>query len=156
MNNILIQFLILTILNVIISTVKSIITVKGDKWSASLISAFYYGFYTIVLMYTVADFPLYQKVIITAGCNLIGVFVVKAIEEKSQKDKLWLVKITIPCLQWDTAKPLLDNYDIPYQFYDIDKYYVVDCFCADRTQTAKAQEICNLCKGKMFAAENKI
>ena len=38
MNNILIQFLILTILNVIISTVKSIITVKGDKWSASLIS----------------------------------------------------------------------------------------------------------------------
>ena len=70
-------FIILSIINVIFSTIKSIVTVKGGAVSASLLSALYYGYYNIVLIYTVAEFPLWQKVVVTFGCNLVGVFVVK-------------------------------------------------------------------------------
>ena len=56
--NTLIIFSILTIFNVVLSTIKSIVTIKSGKTVASLISAGYYGFYNIVLIYTVADFPL--------------------------------------------------------------------------------------------------
>ena len=79
-------FIILSIINVIFSTIKSIVTVKGGAVSASLLSALYYGYYNIVLIYTVAEFPLWQKVVVTFGCNLVGVFVVKWAEEKARKD----------------------------------------------------------------------
>ena len=84
MNNLILIFTALTIVNVVFSTIKSIITIKGGAFSASLISALYYGYYNIVLIYTVADFPLWQKVIVTFGCNLVGVFAVKYAEEKAR------------------------------------------------------------------------
>lgn len=57
--NVLILFSLLTVVNVIFSTIKSIVTIKSGKTVASLISAGYYGYYNVVLIYTVADFPLW-------------------------------------------------------------------------------------------------
>lgn len=88
-------FAVLSIANVIFSTIKSIVTIKGDKWLASIISATYFSFYNIVLIYTVADFDLWIKCGITFGANLLGVFIVKFIEEKLQKDKLWVFNATV-------------------------------------------------------------
>ena len=73
----LIIFTILTIINVIASTIKSLLTINAGKWLASISSAVYYGYYNIVLIYTVADFPMWQKVAVTAVCNVVGVFLVK-------------------------------------------------------------------------------
>ena len=84
--NLLIIFILLSIVNVIFSTIKSIATIKSGPWIASIVSALYYGYYNIVLIYTVADFPLWQKVVVTAGCNLVGVFIVKYGEVKARKD----------------------------------------------------------------------
>ena len=50
MNNLLVIFIVLSIINVIFSTIKSIVTVKGGAFSASILSALYYGYYNIVLM----------------------------------------------------------------------------------------------------------
>ena len=99
-------FVGLNIVNVIVQTVKSIMTVKCGKWSASLINAFAYGFYTIVTIYMLCELPLWWKAGIVALCNLIGVFVVKLIEEKARKDKIWLVKMTIPIKYAEQAKCL--------------------------------------------------
>ena len=93
--NMLILFSFLTIINVVFSTIKSIVTIKSGKTVAALISAGYYGYYNIVLIYTVADFPLWQKVVVTFLANLIGVWIVKWGEEKARKDKLWKVEATI-------------------------------------------------------------
>lgn len=154
--NILIIFFILTILNVILSTVKSILTVKGSPLVASLASAIYYGLYSVVLIYTVADFPMWQKVAITFICNLIGVFVVKWFEAKSRKEKLWLVKMTIPAKFFESAKKLLEEKDISFTYYPFPAFTVFDCFCADSADTKNATEICKLFEGKMFATENKL
>ena len=52
----LITFIVLSIINVIFSTVRSITTIKGSTLVASLVSGGYFAFYNIMLIYTVADF----------------------------------------------------------------------------------------------------
>ena len=81
-------YLILNILNVIIQTIKSLVTVKCGKTIAALINGIAYGLYQIILVYAICDLPLYVKVISVGLCNLIGVFIVKFIEEKLEKTKL--------------------------------------------------------------------
>lgn len=154
--NVLILFSLLTVVNVIFSTIKSIVTIKSGKTVASLISAGYYGYYNVVLIYTVADFPLWQKVVVTFLANLIGVWLVKWGEEKARKDKLWLVKITIPVNYSDIIKKELNNNNISFTYYDINKYFVFDCFCENQKNTKIVSTLCKKYQGKIFATENKI
>ena len=95
MNILLIQFIILNIANVIIQTIKSIATIKCGKGVAALANAIAYGLYTIVVIYMVCELPLWQKVLIVGGANLVGVYIVKALEEKGKKSKLWKENIVI-------------------------------------------------------------
>lgn len=154
--NMLILFSFLTIINVVFSTIKSIVTIKSGKTVAALISAGYYGYYNIVLIYTVADFPLWQKVVVTFLANLIGVWIVKWGEEKARKDKLWLVKITIPVNYSNIIKKELNNNNISFTYYDINKYFVFDCFCENQKDTKIVSTLCKKYQGKIFATENKI
>lgn len=154
--NMLILFSFLTIINVVFSTIKSIVTIKSGKTIAALISAGYYGYYNIVLIYTVADFPLWQKVVVTFLANLIGVWIVKWGEEKARKDKLWLVKITIPVNYSNIIKKELNNNNISFTYYDINKYFVFDCFCENQKDTKIVSTLCKKYQGKIFATENKI
>ena len=125
----LITFIILSIINVIFSTVRSIVTIKGNKVTASFISGGYFAFYNIMLLYTVADFPMWQKCIITFVCNVIGVFIVKFIEEKSRKDKLWKVEATIPRAEASLLINYLENSELSYNYVDINKYYLFNFYC---------------------------
>lgn len=154
--NLLITFIVLNILNVIIQTVKSIATIKCGKLIAASINAIAYGLYTIVTVYMLCELDLWLKAVIVALCNLVGVYVVKLIEEKARKDKIWLVKITIPVEQAETAKNLLDSQKISYTYYNITKYYVFDTFCESQDNTKTVLNICDICKGKAFASENKL
>lgn len=154
--NVLILFSLLTVVNVIFSTIKSIVTIKSGKTVASLISAGYYGYYNVVLIYTVADFPLWQKVVVTFLANLIGVWLVKWGEEKARKDRLWLVKITIPVNYANVIKKELNNNNISFTYYDINKYFVFDCFCENQKDTKIVNELCKKYQGKIFATENKL
>lgn len=155
MNNLIIIFTVLTIVNVVFSTIKSIVTIKGSPFVASLISALYYGYYNIVLIYTVADFPLWQKVVVTFGCNLVGVFAVKYAEEKARKDKLWKVEATVkPIHQVDIEKYCKDN-DIPFSYVNIEKYILFNFYCATQAESAKVKKLCDAYEAKYFAVESK-
>ena len=149
-------FVILNVVNVVIQTVKSIATIKCGKVSAAVINAAAYGLYTYIVVLTMCDLPLFAKCLIVAGANFIGVFVVKFIEEKARKDKLWLVKITINKHFANEVKFLLKENNIPFTFYDVEKYYVFDCYCNTQKETKEVAEICKNFKGKMFATENKL
>ena len=154
--NFLVIFTLLTIVNVIASTIKTIVTVNGGKFAASLSSALYYGYYNIVIIYTVADFPLWQKVVITTVCNLIGVYLVKWMEEHSRKEKLWLVKITIKPEWFAIVTEALKQAEIPFSYYNLEKYYVIDCYCQTCKQTDTARETAKMAGGKLFATESSI
>ena len=154
--NLLVTFVIFNILNVIIQTVKSIATIKCNKWVASLVNAVAYGLYTYIVVLTVCELSLWVKMLVVALANLVGVFVVKLIEEKSRKDKLWLVKITIPKEHFEKAKYWLKTWEIPYSYVDIEKYVVFDTYCATQKDTELAVKVCDMFNGKKFATESKI
>lgn len=152
----LIQFIIFNILNVIIQTVKSVATIKCGKGMAALINAVAYGFYTYIVVLTMCDLPLLWKALIVALCNLVGVYIVKWIEEKARKDKLWLVKITVPAAKFQDVKTALDGYNIPFTYYDVKKYIVFNTFCETQKETNLVTDLCKKHNGKAFATENKL
>ena len=156
MMKLLLTFVIFNVLNVIVQTIRSIATVKCGKTIASLVNAIAYGLYTYIVILTMCDLPLLTKALVVAVCNLVGVYVVKLIEEKMRKDKLWLVKITIPHNNATLAKELLKTTEIPFTYYDVGKYVVFDTYCETQKQTASVEGICKDLDGKAFATENKL
>ena len=151
----LITFIILSIINVIFSTVRSIVTIKGNKVTASFISGGYFAFYNIMLLYTVADFPMWQKCIITFVCNVIGVFIVKFIEEKSRKDKLWKVEATIPRAEASRLINYLENSELSYNYVDINKYYLFNFYCPTQKESASVKKLLDNFHAKYFVSESK-
>lgn len=158
MNNILIVFTILTSLNVIGSTIRSLLVIKGTKVSASLANACYYAFYTVVLIYTVAEFPLWQKIAITFVCNLIGVYIVKLIEEKLQKDKLWEVRMTVKSRFADKLAEDLNTLGIPQNYYITSdrQYAVFNIYCATQNESRLIKDFVEKYHAKYFVSESKI
>lgn len=154
--DLLLVFFILTIVNVIFSTVKSIVTIKGNALAASLVSALYYGFYNIVLIYTVADFPLWQKVVITFACNLVGVFAVKWAEAKARKDKLWKVEVTIPAEQAEQMIEDCAYYELSYNYIDIKKYVLFNFYCPTQKESENVKKLLKSYDVKYFVSETKI
>lgn len=152
--NLIILFFVLTIINVIFSTIKSIVTINGSPFVASFISALYYGYYNIVLIYTVADFPLWQKVAVTFICNLIGVYIVKWAEARARKDKLWKVELTIPTKYKDAID--FDLHDVPHSYIELsDKHTLFNFYCATQVDSAKVKAIADDYEAKYFVAESK-
>ena len=150
----LIIFVVLNIFNVIIQTVKSIVTVKCGKVVASVVNAVAYGLYTIVTVYMLCELPLLWKAGIVAGCNLIGVFVVKWIEEKSRKDKLWKVEATVPTKY---ASEVHSNLKIiPHNYIEhVGNYTIFNFYCSTQKQSAAVKEIINQYDAKYFVSESK-
>lgn len=152
----LITFIILSIINVIFSTVKSIATVKSGKIVASLLNGFYFSFYNVMIIFTVADFPLWQKCTITFICNVIGVFIVKSLEQRLEKDRLYKVEATVLTDYKQEVKQLLKTTDIPYNYIDdIGKYTLFNVFCATKEQSKQAKTIFQKYKAKYFIFEGK-
>ena len=150
--NLIIVFIILSIINVVFSTIRSLATIKGGKTFASLINGGYFAFYNVVLIYTVMDFPLWEKCVITFCCNVVGVFIVKLIEEKMKKDKMWKVEVTIPAKYTNAID--FDLKSIPHSFIRIsEKHTLFNFYCAEQKDTQKVIEICKQYDAKFFASE---
>ena len=156
MTNLLLTFIILNILNVIIQTVKSICTVKCGKGVASIVNAIAYGLYTIVTIYMMCDLNLYLKAGIVALCNLIGVYVVKFIEEKSRKDKLWKVEMTVKKEDTKELADLFSLVKIPCNYIEnVGKYTIFNVYCSTQKQSLVAKKLGKQFNAKFFVSETK-
>ena len=151
----LLVFIGLSIVNVVFSTIRSIVTLNGGKAMASLLSGGYFAFYNIMTIYTVADFPMWQKCLITFVCNVVGVYLVKWGEEKSRKDKLWKVEATIDKADFEINKELLDLFKVPHNYIDIDKYVILNFYCATSKQSETVKSLLDEMNAKYFVAESK-
>lgn len=152
----LVIFIVLNIANVIIQTVKSLVTVKAGKGMASIVNAIAYGLYTIVTVYLMCDLDLWLKALIVALCNLVGVFIVKFIEEKTRKAKLWKVETSILKGYQKDIITLLVKADIPFNYIEgIGKYTLFNIFCSTEKQSIAVREILKTYKAKYFVSESK-
>lgn len=153
----LIIFVLLNVVNVIIQTVKSIATIKCGKAVAALVNAIAYGLYTVVVVYTVCDLPLWLKVIVVGMANLIGVYAVKYFEEKGRKDKLWKVEATVYEPHTESLHNDLKNAELPHNYIEeIGKYTIFNVYCETQEDSRKAKEILDYHKAKYFVSESKI
>ena len=156
MKNLLLTFIILNILNVIIQTVKSIATIKCGKGAAALINAVAYGLYTVVTVYTMCELDLWLKALVVAVANLIGVYVVKLLEEKARKDKLWKVEATVLRGWTKELHRALVIAEIPHNYLEnVGKYTLFNIFCETQAQSTKAKHILDSFEAKYFVSESK-
>ena len=151
----LVTFIILNIINVIMQTVKSIATVRCGKGVAAIVNALTFGLYTIVTIYMMCELPLMWKALIVGLCNLVGVYVVKFFEEKARKDKLWKVEVTLKPQYAETVAILLDEMNIPFNWVDIDKWYIFNIYCATQKESAMVKGIVDNYRAKYFVSESK-
>lgn len=151
-------FVILNIVNVIIQTSKSIVTIKCGKVVSALVNAVAYGLYTVVIVWTMADIALWLKAVVVAVANLIGVFVVKLIEEKTEKTKLWKVEAAIP-----TAKEgkFIDSLksttvEVPFNCVKVGGGYTIfNIFCYTKEQSTSVKTLLKMYNAKFFVSESK-
>lgn len=151
----LITFTILSIINVVMSTIKTLITINGNKYISALASGIYFSFYNVMVIFTVSDFPIWQKCIITFFCNVVGVYIVKWAEEKARKDKLWLVQATIPARKVESFLTVVVDLGIPYNYVDITKYYMFNFYCSTQAESAKVRNLLTAFDAKYFVSESK-
>jgi hypothetical protein len=151
----LVVFIVLNIVNVIIQTVKSIATIRCGKGMASVVNAIAYGLYTVVVVYTVCDLPLWLKVVVVGACNLVGVFFVKWGEEKARKDKLWKVEATVKPCEFEAIKTYCEVADLPFSYIDIDKYILFNFYCATQKESAIVKDLLDKHNAKYFVSESK-
>lgn len=152
----LVLFVVMNIINVVIQTIKSICTIKCGKAVAAIVNAVAYGLYTYIVILTMCDLPLLAKCLIVAGCNFIGVFMVKFFEEKARKDKLWKVEATVWQNYTASLHKDLDIANIPHNYIDnVGKYTLFNVYCETQAQSAKAKAILDMYSAKYFVSESK-
>ena len=152
----LIIFIIANLVNVIIQTVKSICTIKCGKGCAAWVNGLAYGFYTYIVILMSADLPLLTKCFIIGGCNLIGVYVVKLIEERMAKDKLWKIEMTINKNKTADLSADLLHLGIPHNYIDnIGKYTIFNVYCKTQKESKFVKDLCARYKAKYFVSEAK-
>ena len=105
MFKLILAFLVAQLLNVILSTLKSVITIKGGKGLAAVSNAIAYGFNTVVIK-VIADVDMWVAVVISIVCNLVGVYFALWLTEKMRKDQLWKITVTVPTENFES---LIEN-----------------------------------------------
>lgn len=157
--NFLIFFILITLANVIIQTVKSLFTIKGGKISAATVNAVAYGFYTYIIFFTADDnLCLWQKALITALCNFVGVFLVKYLEQRFRKDRLWIFNCTAKIENEDILKitELLKSMDISLTYNQLkDDLYTLSIYSYNQNESEMIKSVLKNYKIKYCTIETK-
>jgi uncharacterized protein YebE (UPF0316 family) len=157
MNAILI-FAIATIVNVTLSTIRALCTIKGGKWLSASMNALCYGFYPLIVMLTAkGTVDIIINMIITALANFVCVWLIKFVEEKARKDKMWKVEMAIPL---DLSNEVIEKLKstggwIPFNYNYLGKWCIFNCYCDTQDQTKFAKDLAKNYNGKISAYESK-
>ena len=150
------QFVILNFINVLINTARSLTTVKGGKWIASVMNALCYGYYTVIIVITATyEIPLVLKIIAVAIVNFIGVFCIKFGEEKIKKEKLWIYKAKGVSTSLATQITIaFDEMDIKYIHTKVDcNFENMEVFSETQKESEMIKSILDNYEIKYYAVE---
>ena len=146
-------FTVCSLVNVILSTMKTILTVRSTKIVASIINAVTYGFYAIVVK-QLASLDLPVTVIVTIATNLIGVYLSMWLMDKMKKDCLWKISVTT---KDKSIVKKIENFDIEYTMspiqYKKETYYSIEIFSKNQKDSTIIKNILNEYKVKYNVTE---
>ena len=159
MLNAILIFALATIINVTLSTIRSLCTINGGKWLSATTNAICYGFYPLIVLLTAnGTVDIIINMIITAVANFVCVWIIKFIEEKSRKDKLWKFEATFEHNE-DLLEIIGDTCKlskIPFNYIDIGQYYIVNFYAKSQKESLFIGKIINTHNGKYFVSESKL
>lgn len=116
----LLLFFALSLVNVVLSTVKSILTIKASNLTASLINAISYAFNAIVIKQLVG-FDTTTTIVVVVVTNFVGVWFGKWLLEVCRKDSLWKIEATVDGNQSGKLSCMLSLKDIPYTVNEVQR-----------------------------------
>lgn len=134
-------FFIINLINVILSTCKSILTVKSTRMIATLINATAYGFYALVVK-SMGGFDTTTVVVVTIVANLIGVYFSIWLLDTLKKDRLW--KISVTALKDDGIKIAneLTELEISRNYYEVNTHkMVIDIYSENQKESELIKNI---------------
>ena len=135
-------FFVLTLINVILGTMRSILTVKSTPFVSMVINTVSYTFYSgIVKLVSGQDMAV--VLITTALTNIIGVYIAQFILNKAKKDRLWRITATVKYNKSKDIANALEQYNISYneQATDGNKTAIFDIFSKTQGESALMQNI---------------
>ena len=148
-------FSVAQLINVVLSTLKSVITIKGGKGLAAVTNAVAYGFNTIVIK-VIADVDMWVAVVISIVSNLVGVYFALWLTEKMRKDQLWKITVTVPASNFEALTNSLKESGISYIAYETtwEKYRVLDVFSKDKHESKVVKNLFNANNAKYTILAN--
>lgn len=156
-----ILFVILQLVNVVLSTCKSIITVKGTVHQSACINALSYGLYTVIVVFMAGTFTgnywidLTIKVLSTVVTNLIGVHISAWVLSKARKDRLWKIEATV-CGAWQHFQEELEQNDISYNYIKLkDNETIFNIYSKNQTESTIVKQAMKNCNAKYIITESE-
>lgn len=146
-----IVFCICSLVNVILSTLKTLIMVNAGRGSAIIINAVCYGFYTFVVK-QLAEVDYWTAVIVTILANIIGVWISYKIMDLFKKDKLWRITVTLKTVdEFAECVQQLVKYNIGYT--PIENTNSIDIYSYNQKESAIIKNILGNYDYKYFIQE---
>jgi membrane protein DedA with SNARE-associated domain len=151
MEMVIVVFVICSLVNVILSTLKTLIMVNAGRNSAIIINAVCYGFYTFVVK-QLAEVDYWTAVLVTIGANIVGVWISYKIMDLFKKDKLWRITVTLKSKKaLEECKVNLEKYNIGYT--PIEKTNSIDIYSYNQKESAIIKNILGNYDYKYFIQE---
>ena len=151
MEKVIIVFVICSLINVILSTLKTLIMVNAGRNSAILINAVCYGFYTLVVK-QLGAVDYVTAVVVTILANIVGVWVSYKIMDLFTKDKVWRITATLKNKEeFAQCVEELKKYNIGFTY--IEQTKAVDIYSYNQKESAIVKNILKNYNHKYFIQE---
>ena len=113
-----------------------------------------YAVYTVVLVYMTCELSTISKAVIVGGCNLIGVYIVKSLEEKKAKRKIYKVEFTVDINTLEMIKEI--ERPKHYNIINVGNMNIINFYCYDRQELKTVENITKKYNGKyiIYKGEN--
>ena len=145
-------FFLISLINVILSSTKSICTVRYGRGINVLTNVIAYSFYTVIVKQT-ANLPLEITVLSTAVANALGVWLSYAILDYIQKDRLWKIEVVVPKHCTEVIHVTLAY--LPHDYIEVGPKTLFNFYCSSKKETKEVIEQCKKYHGRFFAVENR-
>ncbi len=151
METMVISFVVCSLINVILSTLKTLIMVNAGRGLAIIINAVCYGFYTLVVkQLTSVDYA--TAVVVTILANIVGVWISYKIMDLFKKDRIW--RITVALKSKNALYECMKNLEkFNIGFTPIENTNSLDIYSYNQKQSSIIKNILNNYEYKYFIQE---
>ena len=151
MEKMVIIFVVCSLVNVILSTLKTLIMVNAGRGSAIIINAVCYGFYTLVVK-QLGAVDYVTAVVVTVITNIVGVWISYKIMDLFSKDKVWRITATLKSKkEFEECVEQLKKYNICFTY--IEQTKAIDIYYYNHKESSVIKSVLSNYKHKYFIQE---